>query len=452
MRIVVGFEAAESVLFQSRTLDLSSVPQSFAETTRRVFGADLTPLESVDRIVRTVREDGDAGVMRMAQAIEGRCPDVLEVEGAAITSAINTIDRDVYLALYHAEERIRRYHENVRKVDWMDFRYGYGAVTRPCESVGVYVPGGTAPLPSTVLMTAVPAKVAGVGRVILCSPPGEGGVPDPVVLAAAHIAGVSRVFSIGGAQAIAAMAYGTESVPQVDLVCGPGNIFVTLAKKLVFGDVGIDGLYGPTETLIVGDDGANATLCAADMLAQAEHDPMAQPVLICTSEQFARQVSSEVETRLQRLDRVSIARAAIEGQGCIAVVDDLDDAIQLANWFAPEHLSLSVENPWDWIGKVKNAGAIFVGEFSHEVLGDYIAGPSHVMPTSGTARFNSGLGVHTFLKTIPIVALNERDSAMISGTAAIIARAEGLTAHAEAAEIRSELSSRRSGKTEGRSG
>ena len=229
-------------------------------------------------------------------------------------------------------------------------------------------------------MTAIPARVAGVDEITLCSPAREGGLPDPIVLAAARIAGVDRVFAVGGAQAIAAMAYGTETVPAVDMVCGPGNLFVTLAKKLVYGDVGIDGLYGPTETLIVADASANPTLCAADMLAQAEHDSMARPVLVCTSEQLAEQVAREVETRLRRLSRESVARASVEGQGTIAVVEDVEQAIELANTFAPEHMCLAVADPWSWIGRIRNAGAVFLGEFSHEVLGDYVAGPSHVMP------------------------------------------------------------------------
>ena len=238
---------------------------------------------------------------------------------------------------------------------------------------------------------------------------------------------------------MAALAYGTETIPRVDLICGPGNVFVTLAKKLVYGDVGIDGLYGPTETLIVADSHANPTLCAADLLAQAEHDPMARPVLVCDSTEFADSVSREVDARLERLERASVAGASVDGQGLIAVVSGVSEAVELANWFAPEHLCLSVEEPWAWVGAVRNAGALFMGEFSHEVLGDYIAGPSHVMPTSGTARFNSGVGVHTFLKTIPIIALGDAESIALSDAAAIMARAEGLTAHAEAAEIRREL-------------
>ena len=235
------------------------------------------------------------------------------------------------------------------------------------------------------------------------------------------------------------MAYGTESVPRVDIICGPGNIFVTLAKKLVYGDVGIDGLYGPTETVVIGDSTSNPTLCAVDMLAQAEHDTLARPVLITTSERLADAVDAEITTRLERLDRGAIARASTQEQGCIAVVESMDDALQLANEFAPEHLCLMMDGGWEYLGKIRNAGAVFIGDFSHEVLGDYVAGPSHVMPTAGTARFNSGLGVHSFVKVSPVVALSPETSATISRVASVLGRAEGLTAHAEAAEIREEL-------------
>ena len=439
MRIVNGIDSARRALSEGRTLDLASVPASFTDTAERIFGSRLTPTETVARIIDVVKDEGDAGVLRLAHAIEGSQQQTLEVSPEKVDSSTESVDPRLMEALRLAAERIRSYHEATNPRTWMDFGAGYGALSTPCETAGVYVPGGSAPLPSTVLMTAIPARVAGVRNVVLCSPAGESGLPDPTVLAAARIAGVDRVFAIGGAQAIAAMAYGTETVPSVDIVCGPGNVFVTLAKKMVYGDVGIDGLYGPTETLIVADELANPTLCAADMLAQAEHDPMARAVLVCTSQDLAERVSSEIETRLQRLERKSVARAAIEGQSCIAVVDSLDEAIDLANWFAPEHMCLSVSDPWTWVGRVKHTGALFIGEFSHEVLGDYVAGPSHVMPTSGTARFNSGVGVHTFLKSIPVIALSDQDSIDLSQAAAIVARAEGLTAHAEAAEIRLEL-------------
>jgi len=434
MKITRGADAAERELSRGRGLDLTS-----GEKSDFVFGEPLTALETVARIIRETREGGDAAVRRIAERIEGRAPSALEVPPDAVQDAVDNLAPRVSDALTLAADRIRRYHEASMPRDWMDFAAGWGALAKSCERVGVYVPGGSAPLPSTALMTAIPARVAGVDEIILCSPARDGGFPEPTTLAAAQIAGADRIFAIGGAQAVAAMAYGTETVPKVDMVCGPGNIFVTLAKKLVYGDVGIDGLYGPTETMIVADDSANPTLCAADMLAQAEHDPLATPVLVCVSSALAERVADEVEARLRRLSRESVARAAIEGRGTVAIVDNLDEAIRIANRFAPEHLCLAVEDPWRWVGKIRNAGALFMGEFSHEVLGDYVAGPSHVMPTSGTARFNSGVGVHTFLKTIPVIALDDVQSAALSESAAVIARAEGLTAHAEAAEIRREL-------------
>ena len=439
MRIVSGVKDARAALSEGRRLDLATVPSVFLDTTERVFGERLSPIDTVSRIIDSVKSDGDQAVRTLTAQLEGMEYQSLEVAAADISAAADTVDSRVVEAFGHAADRIRRFHEAAKPRDWMDFSSGYGCIFRACESVGIYVPGGIVPLPSTVLMTAIPARVAGVRDVLLCSPASRDGLPDPTVLAAARIAGVDRVFAIGGAQAVAAMAYGTETVPKVDMVCGPGNVFVTLAKKLVYGDVGIDGLYGPTETLIVADHTANPTLCAADLLAQAEHDPMARPVLLCTSKSLADSVSREVDARLRRLERASVARASVEGQGCIAVIPDLADAIEIANWFAPEHMCLSVEDPWSWVGRIRNAGALFIGDFSHEVLGDYVAGPSHVMPTSGTARFNSGVGVHTFLKTTPVIALDNEESIALTDAAAIMARAEGLTAHAEAAEIRREL-------------
>ena len=439
MRIVFGVKDARAALSEGRRLDLATVPSVFLDTTERVFGERLSPIDTVSRIIDSVKSDGDQAVRTLTAQLEGMEYQSLEVAAADISAAADTVDSRVVEAFGHAADRIRRFHEAAKPRDWMDFSSGYGCIFRACESVGIYVPGGIVPLPSTVLMTAIPARVAGVRDVLLCSPASRDGLPDPTVLAAARIAGVDRVFAIGGAQAVAAMAYGTETVPKVDMVCGPGNVFVTLAKKLVYGDVGIDGLYGPTETLIVADHTANPTLCAADLLAQAEHDPMARPVLLCTLKSLADSVSREVDARLRRLERASVARASVEGQGCIAVIPDLADAIEIANWFAPEHMCLSVEDPWSWVGRIRNAGALFIGDFSHEVLGDYVAGPSHVMPTSGTARFNSGVGVHTFLKTTPVIALDNEESIALTDAAAIMARAEGLTAHAEAAEIRREL-------------
>lgn len=439
MKIVRGYDAARRALCEGRGLGLDDATPAVSEGIRRVFGEPLTPLQVAERIVREVRRDGDAAVRRFTRMIDGDAPDELEVDAATIADARRQAPAKVVDALEAAADRIRAFHEAALNKGWMDYRAGYGQIVNAVERAGAYVPGGTALYPSTVLMTAIPARVAGVSEVVMCTPAKSGERPNPAVLAAAAIAGVDRVFRIGGVQAIAAMAYGTETLPRADIICGPGNLFVTLAKKLVYGDVGIDGLYGPTETVVIADDTSNPTLCAVDLLAQAEHDALARPVLITNSERLADAVASEVETRLARLDRGAIARASIQEQGCIALVDSVSEGVELANQFAPEHLCLMVADAWAHLGQVRNAGAVFIGEFSHEVLGDYVAGPSHVMPTAGTARFNSGLGIHSFVKISPVVALSSATSVAISGAASVLGRAEGLTAHAEAAEIREEL-------------
>ena len=439
MIIVTGVAEARKVLCANRGLNLDRVPPHIQQRTDEAFGRPLTPEQAVELILEQVRDRGDEAVRELGRKLDGTDLRETRVPPSAIASAYDTVPDEVVEALRVSENRIRKFHEASRAQSWTDLTEGYGQLLNPVQRVGAYVPGGTARYPSTVLMTAIPARVAGVGEVIVCTPPGEGELPHPVVLVAADIAGVDRVYRIGGAQAIAAMAYGTETVPRVDMICGPGNIFVTLAKKLLFGEVGIDGLYGPTETVIVADETANPTLCAADLLAQAEHDVLATPVLITTSGRLAEAVEKESQARIERLERSGVAKAAMDGQGCIAIVEDLDEALELANEFAPEHLCLMVEEPRAHAGRVRNAGAVFLGEFSHEVLGDYVAGPSHVMPTGGTARFSSGLGVHSFMKVSPIVALDDATSMDLSRAASLIARAEGFTAHAEAAEIRQEL-------------
>ena len=439
MRVARGLAEATELLRRDRTLDLSSVPSHVAARTKEAFGEPLSPSEAVRTILERVRDGGDAAVRDLTRRLDGTELTELEAPANAVSEAYEQVPDEQIEALKLAAERIRRFHEASRPKSWTDHHEGYGQMVVPLQRVGAYVPGGTALYPSTVLMSVIPARVAGVDEVIVCSPSGNRQTPHPVVLVAADIAGADRVFGIGGAQAIAAMAYGTESVPAVDMICGPGNIFVTLAKKLLFGEVGIDGLYGPTETVVVADDAANPTLCAADLLAQAEHDILARPVLITTSERVAEAVERETEARLDRLERGAIARQAMEGQGCIAIVNNLDEAIDLANRFAPEHLCLMVERPRDYVDRVRNAGAVYLGEYSHEVLGDYVAGPSHVMPTGGTARFSSGLGVHSFVKITPVVALDDTTAAEVTRAASVIARAEGLTAHAEAAELRDEL-------------
>ena len=323
--------------------------------------------------------------------------------------------------------------------DWHDNLEGYGQRHVPVNSAAAYVPGGTAKYPSTVLMTAIPARVAGVEEIAITCPMPKSPLEYASVLAAAYISEVDQVYCLGGAQSIGALAYGTESVSKVDFICGPGNVFVTLAKKLVYGDVGIDGLYGPTETVVIADGHASPTLCAADLIAQAEHDSLARPVLITTSPKIAADVEAEIYLRLSRLDRSEIASKSIETQGLISIVNNLGEALEVLNSFAPEHVCIATSDPEKLVPAIKNAGMVFVGELSHEVLGDYVAGPSHVMPTAGTARFNSGLGVLSFLKAVPVVTIDSDDSSKLGHVASVIASEEGLTGPAEAAEIRIEL-------------
>lgn len=440
MRTARGIEEARKVLASRRGADLEAVPPQVLQRTAQALGEPLTPLQAVQRILKEVRERGDDALRDYTRRLDGVDLERLEVPMSAAAEAYARLPDDLLDALRLAAERISSFHKASMPKGWLDPKEGYGELVTAVERVGAYVPGGTARYPSTVLMTVIPARVAGASEVVLATPPGADGVVDPAVLVAADLAGVDRLFQIGGAQAVAAMAYGTESVPRVDIICGPGNLFVTLAKKLLYGEVGIDGLYGPTETLLVADDSANPTLCAADLLAQAEHDVMATPVLITTSERLAEAVEKEIAVRVERLERAEIARSSVEERGCIAIVEGLGEAMELANEFAPEHLCLMVSDPYRHTGDVRNAGAVFLGEYSHEVLGDYVAGPSHVMPTGGTARFSSGLGVRSFLKFSPLVGLERERAAGLAAAASVIGRAEGLTAHAEAAEIREELS------------
>ena len=403
---------------------------------RPAFGEGQDPEQTVDRILADVAARGDEAVRQYTRSLDGWDGEAFEMSGEDMAEAARSLAPELLAALEEAAGRVRAFHQACLPVGWFDEAMGLGQTINPLETVGVYVPGGTAAYPSTVLHTAIPARVAGVTTIVMATPPDANGCIAPVVLAAANIAGVDRVFRMGGAQAVAAMAYGTQSVPRVDKIVGPGNIFVTIAKRKLYGTVGIDGLHGPTETMIIADDLAEAGHCAADLLAQAEHDPMATPILVTTSDRLAREVSDELERRLAVLERGEIAGAALENQGLIAVVDTIEQAVGLANDFAPEHLCLMVSEPHSWMQKVRNAGAIFLGDASPEVLGDYNAGPSHVMPTGGTARFASPLGLHDFVKVTSVIGLTADDSRRLAGSAALIARAEGLTAHAQSAELR----------------
>ena len=438
LKVIRGLEKAKAEVFRIDPLGLSSMSAEVMDRTESAFGERLTPQESVAKILGDVQSEGDDAIRRYTRLLDGLELDGLEVTAADMARSQKKVSPDLVDALELAARRVEEFHRATMRKSWVDLPSGLGELVVPIERVGIYAPGGTAAYPSTVLMTAIPARVAGVKELVLATPSRDGRDPDPAVLAAAKLAGVDRVFRVGGVQAIGAMAYGTETIPRVDKICGPGNLFVTLAKKMVFGQVDIDGLYGPTETVVIADHTANPVFCAADLLAQAEHDILATPILVTTSLALVGQVEGELERQLSSLERGETAAASMEERGKVVLVDSLDEAVELANHIAPEHLCMMVEEPWAWAGKVKHAGGLFLGPFSPEVMGDYVAGPSHVMPTGGTARFNSALSVHHFLKTMPVVGLKPEQYPPLARAAATIARAEGLTGHSRALEVRLE--------------
>jgi histidinol dehydrogenase len=437
MRIIYGAEQARETILRRRPASETELGAEGRSITNAVFGSELSAAESVRRIIADVRAEGDAAVRRYCEAFDGFSLPRFEVSRDEIEVALGAIEPELRQALEFAAERIRRYHEGqLRRVLASYIEDGLGVQVRPIETVGVYAPGTVAVYPSSVLHTLIPAKVAGVTNVVLVSPAGRDGRIPAVKLAAAAIAGADRVFAASGAQAVAALAYGTESFPRVDKICGPGSIFVTLAKRAVFGDVGIDSIYGPTETVIVADEHADPALCAVDLIAQAEHDELASPVFITSSAALAERVAAEVEERLAALPRGSIARASIENQGGAVVAASIEEAVQLGSEFAPEHLCILARDARRLAGLVKNAGGIFLGEGSPEAIGDYTAGPSHVMPTGGAARFASPLSVQDFLKFSTVIDLSADGVFDLGPAGAIIARAEGLVGHARAIEER----------------
>ncbi len=436
LKLIRGIANAREILDRADPLDLSTLPDSVAARTRKLFGEEVTPEQSVVLMLMNVSEEGDAAVRRYAKLLDGANLDEFLVEPKEMGQALDAISKDLRESLELAAQRVRDFHEAVMPRSWVDLEKGLGEMVRPLERVGLYAPGGTAAYPSTVLMTAVPARVAGVSQVIMATPRRGEEPLNSAVLAAAQIAGVDAVYQVGGVPAIGAMAYGTQSIPKVDKICGPGNIFVAYAKKLVQGQVDIDGIFGPTETIVIADDAANPAFCAADLIAQAEHDPMATAILVTDSEDLIRRVDNELDAQLDKQGRRDVAESSLFNRGRIVLVDSIDQAIELGNILAPEHMCLMVKDPWAWAGKVKNAGGLFLGQFSPEVMGDYIAGPSHVMPTGGTARFSSALSVHQFLKTMPVVGLSPQDFGGLGAAAVHIARAEGLGAHAGAIEVR----------------
>lgn len=394
---------------------------------------------AVREIIDAVRTRGDAAVVQLTNQFDGRdAATMADFKVEDFSNATQEIDPALERALEDAAERIRRFHERQLQTSW-DYQEDDGTILgqaiRPLDSVGVYVPGGKAAYPSSVLMNVIPAKVAGVKNIVM-TVPAPAGELEPVVLAAAHIAGVDSIFSIGGAQAIAALAYGTDSVRAVDKIVGPGNIYVATAKSLVFGTVGIDMIAGPSEILIVCDGKTDPDWVAMDLFSQAEHDEQAQAILICPDNNFLDAVATSVSRLLPEMERREIIAASLSRRGAFVKARDLNEAIDLVNRIAPEHLELSVEKPRDLLPAVRNAGAIFLGRYTAEVLGDYCAGPNHVLPTSGTARFFSPLGVYDFQKRSSIIECTAAGAARLGSIAALLANGEGLTAHARSAAFR----------------
>lgn len=432
-------DSARRSILRRQPWDAFEVPEQMLDENERIFGERIGPDEGVRRILADVRTRGDAAVHDWTLKLDGVRIDDLRVNPETVLRSSAEVGPDVYDALVLAAERIERFHSRQPNQSWIqnDEEGTVGQLVRPIDRVGIYVPGGTAPLPSTLLMTAIPARVANVREIVVVTPPQrETGLPSSITLAAAAVARVDAVYTAGGAQAVAALAFGTESIPAVDKICGPGSLFVTLAKRQLFGLVGIDGLPGPTETVIVADDCADPEMAAADLLAQAEHDVLASAVLLTPSRALAEKVQAAVHAQLEELERASIAGATFARSAGIVVTETLPHAFALANEYAPEHLCLLVEDPWRWVDHVQNAGGLFLGERSFEVLGDYTAGPSHVMPTGGTARFASPVNVTDFGKLISIIGFNESALESIGPAAETLARTEGLGGHAAAVRRR----------------
>lgn len=430
--------SAQASVLKRVPFDEVEVTPALLDGIAQRFGERLTPAQAVERIVNDVRQRGDVALAEWSQRLDGSVPTAWQVPAERIVAAWQAQSADVQAALQLAAEQIRRFHSKQHHQSWMDVTSEgtLGQLVVPLERVGIYVPGGAAPLPSTLLMSAIPARVAGVDEIVVCSPPQRAtGEVAEIVLAAAHVAGVDRVYRVGGAQAIAAMAFGTEQIGRVDKIAGPGNLFVVLAKRMVYGAVGIESLPGPTETLVIADAQANPAYVAADLLAQAEH-VQAAAILLTTEVQFAERVKAELARQLALLPDNSGAAETLALRSGIIVVDSLKTAFAVSNAYAPEHLCLLIEQAWDYLGWVRNAGGVFIGEQSFEVLGDYIAGPSHIMPTGGTARFAAPVNVDDFRKIISVVGLNQQALARIGPAAARLAEAEGLHAHAAAVKIR----------------
>ena len=415
----------------------------FKKEIKRIIGrgdADISEIESsVKKILQDVRERGDDAVIEYTKRFDGISlkASELSIKKKEIKDAYSKTTKKNIETLQYAAERIKEFHKKQKFDSWSYEKDGIilGQVVRPLSCVGMYVPGGKASYPSTVLMNAIPAKSAGVERLIMTVPTPKGEI-NPNVLVAADIAGIDEIYRIGGAQAIAALAFGTETIPKVDKIVGPGNIYVAVAKKLVFGYVDIDMIAGPSEILIIADETAEPAFIAADMLSQAEHDERASAIFVTPSKKTAEKVNNEIENQLSELKRKEIVRKSIDDYGIIVVVEDLNEAVKIANEIAPEHLELSVENPDELLGLIKNAGAVFLGHYTPEAVGDYVAGPSHTLPTGGTARFFSPLSVEDFLKRMSVVSYSKDELVSVAGDIERIAEMEGLEAHAKSVRIR----------------
>ena len=415
----------------------------YGQVENKEIFARMAPKANVEKIVtdiiNDVKENGDAALYRYCEKFDGAKLDCLEVTKAEFDEALAVTEPEFLRILESAAKNIRLFHEQQKRQSFVVSGENgslLGQRVLPIEKAGLYVPGGTAAYPSTVLMDSIPAKIAGVEEIVMVTPPSKDGKVNSAILAAAYIAGVDRVFKIGGAQAVAALAYGTESVPQVDKIVGPGNAFVAEAKKQVFGQVAIDMIAGPSEILVVADATAKPENVAADLLSQAEHDKLASAVLVTDSMALANAVSAELEKQIPLLERAEIARESIDNNGKIIVADTLYAAIEISNELAPEHLELCVDNPFDYLDAVKNAGSIFMGKYCPEALGDYYAGPNHTLPTGGTARFSSPLSVDDFIKKSQFIYYPQEAFEAVARDVDFFARKEGLTAHGKSATVR----------------
>lgn len=434
MQVLQGPDARRAL---TRTFNDLPVPDAVLARIEATFGEALTPTQVVERIVADVRERGDDALRDWTERLDGARPDALAVSADDLNAA--SVPADLHAAILTAITRVRAFYEQQPAHGFLNHGPdgALGQLVRPLARVGVYVPGGLAPLISTLIHTAVPAQVAGVTDIVIATPPARDGSVHPAILVAARELGLSQVYRAGGAQAIAALAYGTASIPAVDKIAGPGNLFVVIAKRLVYGQTGIESLPGPTETLVVADDSADPRHVAADLLAQAEHNG-AEPVLVSTSRELLLRVQAELNAQLEALPEPNRgwARDSVSARMKVVLAATLDEALELSNLYAPEHLCLLTRDPWSLLGQVQRAGGVFIGEYSMEALGDYVAGPSHVMPTGGTARFMSPVNVRDFQNIISVVGLTEGTLRRIGPAGATLARAEGLEAHARAIESR----------------